>query len=1554
MATASRAALLPSLVLMISSSSNVDDDLFHIALSAFQGFTALLGLLGLVSDASVFVASLCRCAVPAATLQMLAGGAGMVGPGGVDTGLGVGVALKDLAALAPTTAAMAAAIPGVFYAGSSSSSMSPSSPTGGAGMGGSPYFALSGSSDSSSSTAIAGLSTGVWPNHLQLLGERHVACVKAVLVVARALTGVMDAAAWYPILETLQAAEGHVLSGRLGSRRESILPPVPQMNNALVGGLGAGMEVGGREFARLRVGSIVSVSSAGFTGHGSAGGNSGGGGAAALENQYLGLVSIIKRFFEDTVSMDMKSLLYLTDALCRLVQDTTISAGPMPSISSSLVSSMMRPDVSNNSGSSTSSSTSTASISVSTSLTSSSNKPLDEKSSFAICRLLDLASANRARLVTGPTFEVWRRIVGKLTDVAHAPTGSCSAAIRAQACSVFGEVLEIGVRSADLKASITVEGLDTPILVEHEVLAPLKRFMLLDSVGVVPAGAPAIDSGSANAVVRGPWFVEVQKYGLDTLKKIIESNGRGLSRGWHLIFEIVRCAVVGGGGAAAAASSFQAKAKLKTASSSTPVANGFVGGVLSIPVTEGGMLSGITIPVDGNSGKAAVHVKAAFAVLEQICDNLLERLTPLVLLECIETLGCFGSQPDDVNISLTAIRHLWSVSDNVLNQRRQLSQKIESDELKLEKEKIRKSLSGRARTEAAVKEIILVLDNIPSVEAMDALWMHILAHLSQLCSDSRPDVRISANQTLFRTIYANGKRLTLESWDECIWNVLFPLLERVKISSERVELIGRLNDATSPSANTKPTEQRMSNMSSRSTVSKQWDETKINTLTGVTTSFINFFPDLLELGDDFDRAWGLFHDYIRTWCLEGSTEVSTSAVKSLRLLVRYPKEQGATEQGAIPPEMQGRLKCLWRVSWDTWESIGLGIISCADEHSGDASSIREISRAPSSENVKPGIVGPVNQLLHGPFSQETLTILVNVFQDIYEAIRDSFGLHELKRMLVVLSSLVLYHTNPTPGALPSKLRADNISDLDSMTHLQDAVMGLSTGTTVDFDHIRGAPEAIMWTVSGFIRLPFVRMKGLTKSAQVLSRSQPQTGGMEKGFTYMALAKRSLQHLVTLFLKYGRLSTVYSGGTFETVLSALDIPMRARYDCPSAGVKDSTPLWRCAANTAVTLVEMGLKHLDAFVTEMPHEILNSIYYKILDLFDGFLLPASSPPSSLSPEEIDVDIDFDISVFETFQTDVMRHIGLPHAPDDLIVGMVKIITRCTKLYVTHVEAVSMNTVDDVSQRLSTSSPPLRVSEVQSSSPLQQQQQQLLQPQSQLSSLRDSISGSSPPTQTSKEHSFRYGTTQSGTPSNRNSLGAPPSSTLLIMESARVLGVDVVPLGREKFSKRCLECLLTLCEEQKNVSNEGGDGLNNVDPNMGSMHRRVAALAAPLFLDKVKTVLKNYCNDFPLYGKLPLPRIRNEEIVLILKKIRDIDLYPGILEPMIVEDKIHPLRSHILSGRSAHLFVCYSELCDLLTVVAKSGQVSGDMALDGAQVVDLVRDCLRRVGTELGIIT
>ena len=82
---------------------------------------------------------------------------------------------------------------------------------------------------------------------------------------------------------------------------------------------------------------------------------------------------------------------------------------------------------------------------------------------------------------------------------------------------------------------------------------------------------------------------------------------------------------------------------------------------------------------------------------------------------------------------------------------------------------------------------------------------------------------------------------------------------------------------------------------------------------------------------------------------------------------------------------------------------------------------------------------------------------------------------------------------------------------------------------------------------------------------------------------MALSKKSIQSLVTLFEKHSSLSSLYSGGTFEAMIGALDVPMRAKYDCPSPGLKDSTPLWRCAANTAMTVVEMGLGRLNALVS-----------------------------------------------------------------------------------------------------------------------------------------------------------------------------------------------------------------------------------------------------------------------------------------------------------------------------------------------------------------------------------
>ncbi|KAJ3066304.1 hypothetical protein HDU99_003885 [Rhizoclosmatium hyalinum] len=152
-----------------------------------------------------------------------------------------------------------------------------------------------------------------------------------------------------------------------------------------------------------------------------------------------------------------------------------------------------------------------------------------------------------------------------------------------------------------------------------------------------------------------------------------------------------------------------------------------------------------------------------------------------------------------------------------------------------------------------------------------------------------------------------------------------------------------------------------------------------------------------------------------------------------------------------------------------------------------------------------------------------------------------------------------------------------------MSPFQEAVFNLITGTSPDFAKIQGAPEIIILCVAGFIRLPFVRLQSLSDAEKEKARLQPATGGMEKGFTYMTLAKRSIQCLVNYFEAHGSALTVYSGGIFEAMLACLDVPMRAKYDCPCPGTKDSTPLWRCAANASMTLVVMGLKNLEKYIS-----------------------------------------------------------------------------------------------------------------------------------------------------------------------------------------------------------------------------------------------------------------------------------------------------------------------------------------------------------------------------------
>lgn len=138
-------------------------------------------------------------------------------------------------------------------------------------------------------------------------------------------------------------------------------------------------------------------------------------------------------------------------------------------------------------------------------------------------------------------------------------------------------------------------------------------------------------------------------------------------------------------------------------------------------------------------------IRSAFQCLQLVVTDFLSMIGAKHLTQVIQVVAQFGSQEQDLNISLTAIVLLWNISDYMFQQADQLA----------------------AQTETA---------------SIRPIWMVLYGRLGQLCVDSRPAVRKSAAQTLFCTISSHGSVLGEAAnlhWNDLVWKVLFPLLEQV-------------------------------------------------------------------------------------------------------------------------------------------------------------------------------------------------------------------------------------------------------------------------------------------------------------------------------------------------------------------------------------------------------------------------------------------------------------------------------------------------------------------------------------------------------------------------------------------------------------------------------------------------------------------------------------------------------------------------------------------------------------------------------------------------------
>ncbi|GES88442.1 hypothetical protein RCL_jg5346.t1 [Rhizophagus clarus] len=828
----------------------------------------------------------------------------------------------------------------------------------------------------------------------------------------------------------------------------------------------------------------------------------------------------------------------------------------------------------------------------------------DEKS-FAINKLHSVALTNMSRLIAREPSLIWDLIISHLIKTANYV--STPPPIRMQACETIADIV---IQAMSYASS------------EHLEIDERMQMQLLVSLSQL------VNNPEKNLQDTSKGFhVEVSKMGLETLNKLLQTSGHSFTYGWSMIFDMIRSVCI------VSFPNEPCEDEIDTASvESTSVIDSSSFGV--------------------SNTKTSGLVRVAFPCLQLICTDFLSLLSPECLKQCINTLSAFGLQMDDLNISLTAIGLLWNVSDFIQTKRAELEKDVkENDEEKPTETK---------KDITVEQEIDQLIQGELKVQTMNALWMLLLLQLSKICSDTRPEVRNGANQTLFRTIDMNGAVLKTQTWHTCIWKILFPLLDSVKLASEKAVKAMQQQQLNGSSEKISSPQKEFSGFMvhhSRNTVDKQWDETKVLVLTGISGIFKNFIHMLVNL-DDFEQAWGLLLSHLQDSCLNSSHEVAIASIKSLNTIIQFPDDTHTEE-------FKEKILPLWQTAWIIWERIGLGMINMSD-----TSLEVDYNNSPVE----------ITSVVLTQFTQDTLTAYIVTFGDLYHVIRPKFQIDEIRRLLKVIKGILIYSKSPSYRP-----------DYDYLTPLQEAVLDIVSRINLS---VPGAPAAVLYEFADYITLAFTKKQddeevarkkkskdshiGLQKSVNSPISSRGENGGSiasNKSYstvTYIVFSKTSMRRAKELFKKFVNDQGVYSEGVFAKIIKSYGVPMRLKYNCPPSGKHvEDIELWKIATTALLEILKDGLVALENFGDVISDECFVNIWKQLVDVLHGALISNSNPQTSIKMEQQDTDEDFDMNFLFRLQSDVMIHMGRPRVPQSLIRDLIKTIQEGSQLYFSDVK-------------------------------------------------------------------------------------------------------------------------------------------------------------------------------------------------------------------------------------------------------------------------------------------
>ncbi|CAL1702898.1 unnamed protein product [Somion occarium] len=515
-------------------------------------------------------------------------------------------------------------------------------------------------------------------------------------------------------------------------------------------------------------------------------------------------------------------------------------------------------------------------------------------------------------------------------------------------------------------------------------------------------------------------------------------------------------------------------------------------------------------------------VKIAFQSLTLVCDSL-SQLSPEHLRLCITTLGQFGRQAD-TNIALTAAESLlWGVSDSIQAKRKDEDKEAE----------------------------------------FSALWMFLLLEILGLCTDGRPEVRVGAIQTLFRTLQLYGATLSLSTWDECIWKVTFPLLDSITSYLRQP-----------------------STQADQPTQAEQWDDSKVLALQSIGSIFHDFLTSKIIYLDTFENAWKTFVGHIKDSWLNDSPVISASAVRCL--------EKAVKALGSAEPELKDSVINALEVVWQACDEMGQAVVK--------------------KQLVTP-LSTPDSQSLPRVYTQESLMAFVDAIRctrTVFRTFDDhEWSLERLSRMMAILKDVLTYPHSP-----------DFRPDIDAHSPVQTVVLEAIEGIDMSGP---GVPSLLLRDLSEFSTLPFIAafdVPGSQPPSKLASTSPRPVRDSQRRVTYIALSKKTMPLLVELFLRFKDDAAIYVDGTVEAIFS-----MKYECPAPSKFGKDpplwktaTTNFLRIVKESGAQIQSLGTNIPDERVEGIWRQIIETFRGGIL----ADCSPADNFPLDVQESEENFDL------------------------------------------------------------------------------------------------------------------------------------------------------------------------------------------------------------------------------------------------------------------------------------------------------------------------------------------